>query len=152
MSNDTVGPSVSELNADVLEWLEHHRELLAAIVEQEGLELPEEATILDACDAVVRWWHAQPEHERADANMIVNAVGIGLGDAIADVFEMQWRIIGEDGVTSLSLWRESPRLVASPIANTAKRFADSPGGFVNAFYDELAAELDAVIEGESRPG
>lgn len=147
MSSEPPGRKVSDLNPDEQEWLEHHRELLAAIVEQEQLELPEEATILDACDAVVRWWHAQPETERPDANLIVNAVGIGLGDALVDVFELEWRIIEDGFGTSLSLWRAEPNIVASPIDSVAKRFADSPEGFINELYDGIAEQLDAVIEG-----
>lgn len=147
VSNDPVDRKVSDLNSDEQEWLEHHRELLAAIVEQEHLTLPEEATILDACDAVVRWWHALPEGERPDANLVVNAVGIGLGDALADVFELQWRIIEDGFGTSLALCRAEPNIVASPIESVAKRFADSPEGFVNELYDGIAEQLDAVIEG-----
>jgi hypothetical protein len=152
MPSDPSSRQVSDLNPDERDWLEHHRELLAAIVEQEQLDLPEEATILDACDAVVRWWHAQPESERPDANMVVNAVGIGLGDAIADVFEMQWRIIEDESGTSLALWREQPDIVAAPIDSVAKRFADSPDGFVSEFYESLAGDLDQVIGADPQQG
>lgn len=146
MSSDPQIQTVMDLNPDEQEWLEHHRELLAAIVEQENLELPPQATILDACDAVVRWWHATPEPDRPDANLVANAVGIGLGDALADVFELQWRIISDEHGTSLSIWRDFPRVIASPIDGVAKRFADSPLGFVNEFYDQLAGQIESLIE------
>jgi len=149
MSSDPDIESALELTPDEREWLERHRELLAAIVEQEALELPSEATILDACDCVVRWWHAQPESERPDANMIVNAVGIGLGDALASVFELQWRITEGDAGTSLVLWRGEPSVTASPIDSVARRFADSPDGFVNQVYNQIADQLDNLIEGGS---
>jgi hypothetical protein len=151
MSSDPASRTVSDLNTDELEWLEHHRELLAAIVEQEGIELPDQATILDACDGVVRWWHAQPESERPDANMVVNAAGIGLGDALADVFELEWRIVEDEGGSSLVLWRDEPRTIVAPIDGVAKRFADSPSGFVNELYSGLAEQLDALLEG-GQPG
>ncbi len=114
----------------------------------EQLALPQDATILDACDAVVMWWHAQAESERPDSNMVVNAVGIGLGDALADVFELEWRIVEDDAGSSLALWRDEPRTIVAPIDGVAKRFADSPRGFVNEFYNGLAEQLDALLEGK----
>ncbi len=143
------GPSeraISDLTPDEIEWLEHHRELLAAIIEQEQLPLPERATVLDACDAVVRWWHAQPETDRPDANMIVHAVGIGYGDALADVFELEWKIVEDGAGTSLALWRQDPEILASPIDSVAGRFAASPDGFVAELYDSVATQLDQIID------
>lgn len=144
MADQTHERRICELTADEQEWLQQHRELLAAIVQQEKLALPPEATVLDACDAVVRWWHAQAEDARPDAGMIVNAVGIGLGDALAEVFEMDWRVAEEETGASLVVWRGQPEMVIAPIDSVARRFADGRGGFVAGHYDELAAELDAM--------
>lgn len=144
MADQTHERRIGELTGDEQEWLQQHRELLAAIIQQEQLALPPEATVLDACDAVVRWWHSQTEDERPDAGMIVNAVGIGLGDALAEVFEMDWRVVDGESGASLVVWREQPEMFVAPIDRVARGFAEAVGGLVVAQYDLIAAELDAA--------
>ncbi len=144
-------PYADDLTRAELAWLQSQRDaipVLAAAV----AATPVRADSVEAADNLIRAWHALPETCRPDANQIVNAAGVALGDALAADLRLEWKIITDAYGTELGLWWTNGRasVILAPTHSVAKQFATSPHGFVAALrktmipdVHKLRAEIEA---------
>lgn len=141
-----VPPRAEDLNDEELAWLAHVREGLPVFADAAGAAVengPRGA--LDACDAIVRWWHTLPGDDRPDANTLVMIVGIALGDALAAELGLEWKIVTDAFGTDLGLWRGAPKqIILSPTHSVAKRFQGSADGFVADLFDQICAGVREI--------
>jgi hypothetical protein len=134
-------PYADELSKAEHAWLQEQRDALASLARAAAIP-PSDP--LRTTDALIRWWHQQPDSARPDPNGIVNAAGVVLGDALATACNLEWKIITDAYGTDLGLWRAAGNIVLSPTHSVAKRFADCPDGFVAALFPELVVGVKAM--------
>ena len=131
-------PVAEDLGAAELAWLQQQRDAFGSLARTAGIEPGEP---LAAADALIQWWRAEPESGRIDPNLVVNATGVALGDALAARCGLSWRIITDPFGTDLGLWRTDPMIVVSPTHTVAKNFADGPQGFVSAAFASISDKV-----------
>lgn len=105
----------------------------------------------DILDEVIRWWHAQPEEDRPERDDTVFAIGIALGDFLRHVLDVEWCTVSDnDGVEyALVNDKNGGQHILWPVSSVAKRFDDSPDGFVCDFLDGIfGAELVQSLQRE----
>jgi hypothetical protein len=137
-------PSAADLTRAEVAWLENQRDTLTTLARDAHLPI---APPLETADALLRWWHKQPEATRIDPNIIVMAIGVALGDALAKACRLEWKIITDPFGTDMGLWGGDRGIILSPTHTAAKKLAESPEGFVVALVPRMVAQV-AEIEAQ----
>ncbi len=120
--------------------------------DDESENAPETSEVLDE---VVRWWHAQPAHERPERDDMVFALGIAMGDYVRHVLDVEWRAVHDEDGVEFALVNEKGdgQHIFWPVSSVAKRFDDSPDGFVCDFLDAMfsAEAVQPLLREEDNP-
>lgn len=143
------GQKFHELSDAERTWLASHRDLLIELLEAEepdddgdGLTLPE------AADRVIDRWREQDEETRLDANEIVHAAGIAVGDALADIlgeaYGLRWMIAEDAEGTDLCLHSEAKGITLYPSHTIAKHFASDRPGLVSELFLGLLKRIEEI--------
>ena len=134
-------PRADDLTAAEEQWLREQRHALEELAA--SVDIPA-GSPLQRADALIRWWHTVPASDRPDANIIVNAAGVALGDALAADCSLAWKIITDPFGTDLGLWWNEAgaayqNIILTPTHSVAKKFAESPQGPVVNLHRALSA-------------
>ena len=129
------------LEKDELDYLEGLRGLTFELVEEAGIEMDEDAGILDMCDELIRAWHQSDSSTRTDANLLVTACGVILGDHLSIEFKLDWAICDDKDGVELCLFRKENEVLLFPTHSVAKHFSAATEGCVCNLYDQLSNSL-----------
>jgi hypothetical protein len=140
-------PFSDDLSASEIQSLAESRESLSRLAINANLTVSDSSDPLEVCDQLLRWWHRLPAEVRPDANLLVNAIGITLGDKLAKELSLEWKIVTDTFGTDLALWRtvQGRNIILSPTHAVAKRFENGRDGFVVALYPELVSLAQGMI-------
>lgn len=131
-------PQVIELNAAELGWLDELRSNLPG----GGVGMPPEA-IGRLVDQLLDAWWATPEPERTDPNIVINTIGVALGDALcARVPEARWAAVSDEAGTELAVVTaqvDGPTVL--PMNAVAKRWVDREREWVAPFVEWVTARM-----------
>jgi hypothetical protein len=133
-------PTAKPLSSKERRWLDQQRENFRALTKQAGREADD---TLERGDRLIRWWHDQPPESRPDANDVLMAVAVALGDVLIDDLgsEFDWMIVKSPFGRDLAVWRERGFVVLSPTHAVNKRF-DEPGGFVPDLFEGMKRSVE----------
>lgn len=136
-------PFADDLTDGELGWLDEQRDALNSMCASAGIPTPAPSRRLDAADELIRWWHRQPRDVRPDPNLIVNAAGVALGDALAAAGGLEWKVITDSFGTDLGLWWRLGKghVILAPTHSVAKKFAENPDGFVAGLFKVMAPDV-----------
>jgi hypothetical protein len=136
-------PFADDLNPAEIQMLDENRQSFKRLA---NAQLSNSADPLQVCDDLLRCWHQLPVAERPDANLLVNAIGVTLGDKLASELALEWKIVTDTFGTDLALWRadQGRHIILSPTHSVAKRFAEGKDGFVAALYPALLTSAGQV--------
>ncbi len=139
-------PFAEDLTPAEHAWLRQQRESLAQQLKAAAIKPRPGTRPLDPCDDLIRAWHAAPVPQRPDANALVLAVGVALGDALAKELGLEWKIITDAFGTDMGLWHvpasgKAGNIILSPTHSVAKQFADNPDGFVVLLFDKMVPQV-----------
>lgn len=133
-------PYADDLRSSELKWLDEQRAALGKLGQLAGVAPGTD--LLRTADAVIVYWHSQPESARPDPNEVVNAAGVALGDALAKAHGLEWKIVTDAYGTDMGLWwndGDGKVLSLAPTHSVAKRFADGRSGYVVELFGQLSA-------------
>ncbi|MDX2132171.1 MAG: hypothetical protein SFY69_08970 [Planctomycetota bacterium] len=104
-------------------------------------------------DRLLRWWRAQPEDARPDANELVWAVATGVGEYLREVAHLDWRLVtqGEDAYLALVADRGDTNLVLAIADSVAKRFDASEDDAICEYLSGLGEHVEGLLRGENDP-
>ncbi len=123
-----------------------------------GTEPAEDEDTPEMSDHLVRWWHAQPESERPEQDMMENVLGAALGEYLRFILKLKWaRVKDEDGESIVLVSEDAEaEIVMSPFDTIAEYLPEHPDGFVADFVgalldSELMAGMDRDPDEEIEP-
>jgi hypothetical protein len=148
-------PEVAPLNAAELVFVAQHRELVAGLC---GGSVTADA--LGALyDRVLVTWAASPAGDRADAEQLVRAFGIALGDLVVALSPgTAWVSSTDDAGTELALTHPGVDVLVYPVGVVSRRWSAGETGWLAGYPDEIgrglaelassgsSAEADAAAE------
>lgn len=142
---------ISPLSEEELDSLRTCIAYFCEIAEEAESGQDEDGDDLDTpwvCDTLVKWWHAQPEAERPDAETLVNCLGAALGEYLRFILRVQWSSLeDEEGqFVALTSEEEGTNFILSPFDAIDQGLMDHPDGFIadaveTLLGDETAATL-----------
>lgn len=137
-------PEVAPLNAAELVFVAQHRELVAGLCG--GSVTPEALGAL--YDRVLVTWASSPAEDRTDAEQLVRAFGIALGDLVVERSPgTAWVSSTDDEGTELALTHPGVEVLVYPIGVVGRRWSAGETGWLAGYADEIArglAELAAA--------
>lgn len=97
-----------------------------------GIEPEEGEDTPEIADHIIRWWHAQPEADRPDAETLENAIGAALGEYLRFAYRLKWAVLKDEQDEAIVLTTEEPEgaLVVSPFDAIHDYLPDGAEGFV----------------------
>lgn len=140
-------PDIQQPNEAELEWVADNlglaRELVAAHTgaSSDRLELP----ALDASYAA--WfddWSRQPEGERDDPNVFINAYGIAFGQHLVDTLDLRWAIVTDEHGTEIAVHGQPGDVLVFPPNLVAKRFERGETDFFQPVYDGIRSQVEEL--------
>lgn len=129
---------VLELNPAELAWLDELRRSLTG-----GGAALDPVALGRLYDGALDTWLAAPPADRFDANGVINAVGVGLGDAICErVPGARWAGVAEAGTTELAIVLPPPvgPTVFPPNA-VGQRWAAGERDWISGFVEWVTGRL-----------
>ena len=128
-------PTIEALTAAEDQWLHTQREI-AGILRDRYLGPTDTAPTIDELEATVGLWQ-QDGDGRADANDVVLAVGVLIGDHVVAATTLHWVIATDAFGTDLALHAQPGDVLMHPTNSVAKRIGDN--AFVSLLYADLLA-------------
>ncbi|MBB2924662.1 DUF3806 domain-containing protein [Cellulomonas cellasea] len=136
-------PEVAPLNAAELVFVAQHRELVAGLCG--GSVTPEALGSL--YDRVLVTWAASPAEDRADAEQLVRAFGIALGDLVVVLSPgTVWASSTDESGTELALTHPGVDVLVYPLGVVARRWSAGETGWLAGYPDEIARGLAELAD------
>jgi Domain of unknown function (DUF3806) len=132
--------TIEELNECERSWVES---LLDALREA-GVDVTDPASLGGFFDDALAAWRARPERDRPDPNPLINLIGAGLGQHLADRCGLRWVIAGDEHGTELALHRADNDILLFPANAVAKRWVDGTAGFIPPFVADVATQISGL--------
>lgn len=131
-------PRVLDLNPAEAAWLDELRGTLPG-----GSGLLEPAAIGRLFDDALDGWLATPPTERQDPNVVINAVGVAVGDAVcARVPGARWAVVVDAAGSDLAIVLPPPDdVTVFPTSSVAKRWTEGERGWIPQFIDWVTGRL-----------
>lgn len=135
-------PDVAQLNPAELVFVAQHRELVSGLCG--GTVTPDALGAL--YDRVLVTWVATPEPDRADAQQLVRAFAIALGDLVVErVPGVAWVSSTDAEGTELALAHPDSDVLVYPRAVVARRWSEGETGWLAGYPDEIATGLTQLL-------
>jgi hypothetical protein len=96
---------------------------------------------IDRLEAVVVGW-LDDDSSRVDINMVVNTVGIAVGQHIADIAQLSWVIATDEQGSDLALHGQPGDILVYPANATAKRLTNGERYFLASMISQLVAGIE----------
>jgi Domain of unknown function (DUF3806) len=148
MSSDAAGLQRIERPNDAEHaWLEQNLRM-AADLAQRYTGVPHGLPSLVSLGATFARWGAAPAEDREDANLVVNALGIALGQHLVNEVGLHWAVVSDESGTDLAVHGEVGEILVFPTSATAKRCESGDYEFFQWFFDQLCQDI-GHIRGEA---
>jgi hypothetical protein len=116
----------------------------AANLAQRYAGVPSGLPSLVALDATFAGWGAAPAEDREDASLVVNALGIALGQHLVNEAGLHWAVVSDESGTDLAVHGEAGDILVFPTSATAKRCESGDYEFFQWFFDQLCRDIDRI--------
>lgn len=124
-------------------WLQSN---LAWLAEQ-GVDVGGAASLGNCYDRLWAAWAAQPDDARDDPNVLINAVGVGLGEHLRRSLGLAWMTVTDEYGTDLALFGDAGKVTLFPPNAVAKRWADGQTGWIPGFVEAVRQSVADVRAG-----
>jgi Domain of unknown function (DUF3806) len=126
-----------------MRWVESNldvaQSLARAYTDDEETSLPRPPLLDEIFAAWLAEWHEEPEAERDDPNIYINAIGLAFGQALVDEVGLLWAVVSDKHGTEIAVHGEPGDLLVFPPNLVAKRFEKGETGFLAPIYEEIKA-------------
>lgn len=135
---------IEQLTDAEIEWIRQQIEIAHTFVQEmvgvSELELPSP----DDLDRAFAAW--LPNHDTAEANAIVNCVGVALGQHVVDRTGLDWVIASDEYGTELAIYGLPGQgdVLVYPQNLVAKRYEKKSGPFIVDTINKLCADITNV--------
>ncbi len=123
-------------------WIADRLAQLAAL---EALDL---VRLGDLYDRRFAEWQAAPQHDRFDPNEVISLVGVGFGEQLRRLADLQWVIATDHFGTDLALKGEPGEIFLFPLNMLAKRWEAGEVGFIPALATAASRSVDELRRGK----
>jgi hypothetical protein len=146
-SRSNPDPEIQQPNEAELEWVASNlglaRELVAGHTgaSSDPLELP---ALDESYGAWFDDWSRQPEGERDDPNVFINAYGIAFGQHLVDTLDLRWAIVTDEHGTEIAVHGQPGDVLVFPPNLVAKRFERGETRFFQPVYDGIRSHVEEL--------
>ena len=137
---------IEQLTPAEQEWISQQIEAAKVFVSEtlgEGInDLPSPQDLDRAFNA----WLTSPSHDPADANFVVNCVGIAFGQHLVNTTPLKWVIATDEYGTELAVFglEGTGDVLVYPQNFVAKRYEAKSGVFIVASIQQLQADVSKI--------
>jgi len=128
-----LGPKIEPLTAAEEEWRDNQLEIAGLLAARFG-----GASDVHGLDRVVAGWFEDDE-SRVDINTLVNAVGIAMGQHVAEATGLAWAIATDEHGSDLALHGQPGDILIYPANAAAKRVTAGERRFVAELVSQFVS-------------
>lgn len=133
--DELVLPKVRALPQDQREWIAHTLADAAAA----GIDVDDLASIAAAYDGWLADWLAQRESKRPDHQVLVDRLGVAIGEHLVRHTDMEWGLVSDAFGTDLGVAARSDDFAVVPMNLVAVRWLNRTSGWVPGVVGHLVA-------------
>jgi hypothetical protein len=138
---NAVGRTITEPTSAEITWIDENVALARKMVGQAGRSMePQDRVGPDDLDAVWSQW-IERWRPGEDANPVINALGLALGNYLVDRADLSWKVVEDEYGTEIALHGQPGDILIFPTNLVAKRFESR----TKEFFVAIVAELETRV-------
>ena len=139
-------PRIEPLGDGERKWIEGHLRLARSFVAEYAAVASDTLPTPEALDTAWSSW--LPHWERHDANSIINAVGVVVGEHLVAELGLQWVLATDEYGTELAVHGEPNNVLVFPANLVGKRFERRATGFIASLLTQMCEHVRTLRAGE----